>query len=187
VGYESVLWRRLDRPGHEACRLFERPPGWHLSGAAVIGHNGKACRLDYAVVCDALWRTRRGRVTGFVGEIEIEVDVSVDANGRWTLNGVECPEVEGCIDLDLNFSASTNLLPIRRLALEVGQDAAIRAAWLRFPAFVLEPLHQVYRRTAAGIYRYESAFGRFKADLHVNEAGLVTRYPGFCEIDARAW
>ena len=68
------------------------------------------------------------------------------AGGVWRLDGRQRPEVAGCIDLDLNFSPSTNLLPIRRLELPVGGEARIRAAWLRFPAFSLEPLEQVYRR-----------------------------------------
>ena len=88
------------------------------------------------------------------------------------------------MDVDLNFSPSTNLLPIRRLALEVGSEAAVRAAWLRFPGFALEPLEQVYRRAAVGLYRYESAGGQFRADLEVDESGFVTRYPGFCEMEA---
>jgi hypothetical protein len=39
----------------------------------------------------------------------------------------------GCVNIDLNFSPSTNLLPIRRLDLSVGASAIVRAAWLRFP------------------------------------------------------
>lgn len=37
-----------------------------------------------------------------------------------------------CVDIDLNFSPSTNLLPIRRFDLSVGASAIVRAAWLRF-------------------------------------------------------
>ena len=92
--------------------------------------------------------------------------------------------MEGCDDLDLNFSPSTNALPIRRLGLAVGQAAEVRAAWLRFPSFALEPLEQVYRRTGDAIYRYESAGGTFVADLEVNAAGLVIHYPGFCRAEA---
>ena len=33
----------------------------------------------------------------------------------------------------------------------------MKAAWLRFPGFTLEPLEQLYRRVDDVIYRYESA------------------------------
>ena len=181
---QAILWRRLDRAGHEAARLHAEASGWRLAGTAVFAHEGQACRLDYAVHCDGRWRTVSGRVAGFIGTAGVDVDVSVDAAGRWRLNGADCPAVEGCVDLDLNFSPSTNTLPIRRLGLAAGQAAEVRAAWLRFPSFALEPLEQVYRRTGEAIYRYESAGGTFVADLEVNAAGLVIHYPGFCRAEA---
>jgi hypothetical protein len=89
--------------------------------------------------------------------------------------------VLGCIDLDLNFSPSTNLLPIRRLDLAIGQHAEVKAAWLRFPSFNLEPLTQIYSRLDETSYRYSSNNGKFVRDIKVNEAGLVTVYPGLWE------
>jgi hypothetical protein len=102
------------------------------------------------------------------------------------LNGIEIPEVEGCVDIDLNFSPSTNLLPIRRLRLNVGDEVTATAAWLRFPDFKLEPLDQSYRRVSGSGYHYESGAGKFAAHLSVNEAGFVTGYPNFWVIDAPA-
>ncbi len=103
-----------------------------------------------------------------MGDDLIEIEIAVDSAGLWRLNGRDCPEVAGCIDLDLNFSPSTNLLPIRRLDLAIGQGAPVRAAWLRFPSFPLEPLDQLYRRVDDSHYRYESAGGEFTADLEVD-------------------
>jgi hypothetical protein len=173
----SILWRRLDRPGHEFAHLELREGSWRLEGTAVFAHEeDQACRLDYAIRCDARWRTRATQVSGWIGERRVAIEVTVDEAHTWRLNGRECPAVAGAIDIDLNFSPSTNLLPIRRLDLAVGQAAEVRAAWLRFPNLTLEPLAQSYRRTAAGTYRYESAGGRFVADLDVDAAGFVTRY-----------
>jgi uncharacterized protein len=83
----------------------------------------------------------------------------------------------------LNFSPSTNLLPIRRLGLALGQEAEVKAAWLRFPSFTLEPLVQRYRRIDAAAYRYESAGGRFVSELRVNAAGFVIDYPSAWQIE----
>ena len=179
----TILWRRLDGAGHESCRLSFRDPEWHLAGSAVFAHEGRACRLDYLVVCDASWRTISGKVAGWVGEEDVEIEVAADAACGWRLNGRECHEAAGCADLDLNFSPSTNLLPIRRLGLSVGQEAEVRAAWLRFPDFKLEPLAQTYRRTGAATYVYESAGGSFVAELTVNEAGFVTHYPDLWQAE----
>jgi hypothetical protein len=184
VADQAILWRRLDAPGHESARLFSKDSSWQLVGTAVFAHERQPCRLDYVVVCDSGWRTVSGRVTGWVGDATIEVELSVDSARRWRLNGVACPTAERSIDLDLNFSPSTNLLPIRRLGLVVGQEAAVQAAWLRFPSFTLEPLAQRYRRLDATTYRYESAGGEFVTELRVNAAGFVTRYPAYWDAEA---
>jgi uncharacterized protein len=180
----SILWRRLDKPGHESARLFLQGPHWHLVGTSVFLHDHQPCRLDYLVVCNSSWQTFFGRISGWVGDDTIEIEISVDSSHRWLLNGVDCPAVSGCIDLDLNFSPSTNLLPIRRLNLNIGEDARAQAAWLRFPGFTLEPLNQRYRRSDVAVYRYESAGGSFFADLEVNEMGFVTHYPHFWQVEA---
>lgn len=183
VADQSILWRRVDRPGHEFARAYFLDSSCRLTGSAVFAHEGRACRLDYLIVCDADWRTVSARVTGWLGSQSIEIDISVDETGHWRLNGTEYPAVAGCIDVDLNFSPSTNLLPIRRLGLEIGVEAEVHAAWLRFPSFSLERLDQRYRRMGPETYRYESAGGAFATELQVNSAGFVTRYPNFCEAE----
>jgi hypothetical protein len=146
LNHASILWRRLDHPGHESARLFYQADSWSLQGTAVFSHEQLPCRLNYRIVCDSRWQTRLARVDGWVGDSPREIVITVNPEQRWLLNEDECAEVAGCIDLDLNFSPSTNLLPIRRLSLGVGQETEVRAAWLRFPSFQLEPLVQVYRR-----------------------------------------
>jgi uncharacterized protein len=180
---DVILWRRLDRPGHESSRLTSRDGGWHLAGTAVFAHGGGPCRLDYAIACDTSWRTRSAKIEGWLGPQAVEIEIVVDSAHRWSMNGADCPAVAGCIDVDLNFSPATNLLPIRRLSLAIGEEAAVRASWLRFPSFTLEPLDQLYRRIGDARYRYESAGGTFVTELEVNAAGFVTRYPDFCQTD----
>lgn len=172
----TVMWEWLDRPGHEAARLVEAGSGHTLEGSAVFMHEGQPCRLNYRVECDPDWRTVRAEVNGSVGDQVVGHTLTRDRDGGWQMDGVTRPEVQGCIDIDLNFSPSTNLLPIRRLELARGEESVVRAAWLRFPSFDLEPLEQLYRRTSETSYRYES--GRFAAELQVGPHGLVLEYAG---------
>jgi hypothetical protein len=180
----SILWRRLDQPGHESARLCVQDSDWHLTGTAVFVSDQQPCCLHYQVVCNPAWQALSARVMGWFGEETVDIKLSVDSDRRWRLNGMECREVTGCVDLDLNFSPSTNLLPIRRLDLSIGQEAEVKAAWLRFPTFTLEPLQQRYCRADGTTYRYESAGGRFVAELQVNAAGFVTRYPDLWQVEA---
>jgi hypothetical protein len=179
----SILWRRLDRPGHDSARLTERPSGAILEGTAVFREDGRPCRLDYRIQCDAAWRTLSAHVCGWLDTTVIDVVITADAARAWTVNGRPCPEVQGCEDVDLSFTPATNLLPIRRTGLAVGARAAVRAAWLGFPALTLEPLDQVYERVAERRYDYRSDGGAFRAILDTNRAGFVTDYSGLWRIE----
>ena len=180
---QSILWRGIVLLGHEACRLFSQDSHWHLEGTAVFSHEGRPCRLDYQIVCDAAWRTLSASVEGWIGNTVIDIWIRTDPAGGWRLNEVEQPDVMGCIDVDLNFSPSTNLLPIRRLDLALGETAEVKATWLRFPSFKLEPLSQKYQRLDESTYRYESAGGQFVAELKVNRSGFVVDYPGIWQAE----
>jgi hypothetical protein len=181
---QAILWQRLDQPGHDAAWLVPQPDGYQLTGSAVFAQEGAPVRLDYLVVCDSRWQTRSARIRGWIGASSIALDLTADAARHWYQNAKECPAVTGCPDLDLSFSPVTNLLPIRRLELAVGEAADVRAAWLRFPSLTLEPLDQRYHRTGPTNYHYESAGGEFQRELEVNAAGFVIRYPGLWQAEA---
>lgn len=182
----SILWRGLYFRGHEACRLRQQAGEWHLEGTAVFLSDDRPCRLSYLIACDSSWKTLRASVSGWVGDDDVQMMITVDAHRRWELNGTHVSAVDGCIDLDLNFSPVTNLLPIRRLNLGIGEKADVKAAWLRFPSFELEPLPQVYTRLDEFRYRFASSDGEFVRELSVNEVGFVTDYPGFWTTDEPA-
>ena len=172
---ETILWKSIPWPGHESARLRSRDGAWQLEGAAAFLSDGQPCRLGYDIRCHPDWTTRSTSVAGWIGDREIDVTITA-ANGAWTLNGVEQPQVAGCIDVDLNFSPSTNLLPIRRLNLRAGESADVRTAWLRFPSFALELLEQRYTRLAGDRVRYESFTTNFIAELRISPNGFVLDY-----------
>jgi len=110
-------------------------------------------------------------------------DDSASATGspRPVPAAVEIPSVAGCLDVDLAFTPATNILPLRRLGLAVGESREMIAAWVRFPDLSIEPLAQRYTRLDERRVRYESRGGAFTAELEVDELGLVVRYPPLWE------
>jgi len=138
-----------------------------------------AAEARYEVVCDERWHTRRADISlrDRRGERVLEVVVE---NDRWYENGRTNEKVTGCLDIDLEWSPSTNTIPIRRLRLAVGQKSGpVTAAWVRFPDLRLQPLPQEYERTSSRCYRYSSRLGEFVADITVDEEGLAVNYEGF--------
>ena len=174
----TIVWRRLDQPGHDSARLQRLGDGWRLDGAAVFLDAAGPCRFDYVVDCDETFRTSVARVAGWKGAQPVAIEIHADADRHWTLNGRHVPEVTGCEDVDLSITPATNLLPIRRLSLAPGARARVRAAWLSFPELTLAPLDQVYEHVSGGRYRYESGGGSFTAELESRPDGFVTHYSG---------
>jgi uncharacterized protein len=179
----SVLWRRLDAPGHDACRLERVDAGWRLDGAATFRHEEVPACLAYRVTCDATWRTREGLVSGWVGARAVDLVVRRTAGGGWTLNGSPVSGLDGCVDLDLGFTPATNLLQIRRLALLDGQAADVPVAWLEVPPGTLSILHQRYERREGGAYWYEAPRFDYAAVLDVDPVGFPRHYPGLWEAE----
>lgn len=184
---DTILWRRLDRPGHEVAELAPATDGWLLSGVALFAEARRPCRLEYTVVCDREFVTQRCSVSGLVGTTRVRLDVERDAHGVWTIDGARDAKLAGCVDVDIAFTPSTNLLPIRRLSLAVGAAASVRAAWVRFPELAVEVLEQRYTRIAPDRYLYESDGGNFRRALTVDETGFVLRYPELWEAEGPSW
>lgn len=172
-----VLWRRLDAPGHDACVISIGEEGVALRGCAVFREGRRVCRLEYEVLADPAFRTRRARVSGFAGAKPVALEVRVGRGRCWIANGVEQPQLAGCVDLDLAFTPATNLLPLRRLALRNGEEAQAPAAWLAFPAMKLKLLPQRYRRLSRDTYDYEAPTTGYRGTLRVSPAGIVQHYP----------
>ena len=90
---------------------------------------------DYSITCSSEWDTAAANVTGWVGADDVSVTIVSDSSRRWRLNGLEVTAVAGCMDIDLNFSPSTNLLPIRRLNLAIGELPKLRLPGCASQAF----------------------------------------------------
>lgn len=182
----TVLWRRLDTPGHDACRLEGGDAGWALDGTAVFRQDGLPARLSYRLECDLRWHTQQGQVRGWLGAQSIELSITRSTGGVWTLNGVVVSNLESCVDLDLGFTPATNLLQLRRLALAEGQAADAPAAWLNESAGSLEVLPQRYERLTETMYWYEAPSVDYAALLDVAPTGFIHRYPGLWEAEDRS-
>ena len=183
VAEAQILWRRLDQPGHDHCRLWDNRDAFVLTGTAIFADGGAPCRLDYQVFCDRQWRTHSGSVVGWCGGKEVRLEILALGQQRWQLNGAEVPEVHGCVDLDLGFTPATNLLSLRRLGLEVGGEAPVRAAWLELPQFALAAFGAAVSTNLGRSLSLRICVGRVPRRTSGQQRGLRARLSGL--VDGR--
>jgi len=176
----SICWRRLDVPGHDACRLERNAGAWQLDGAAVFRlEDSRIGQLHYRVRCDLHWHTQWGTVRGWLGDAAVDLSIARDAHGRWKLNDEAVPDLSHCVDLDLGFTPATNLLQLRRLNLAQGEGVEAPAAWVDLGGGgILSELMQRYERRSGSEYAYEARRFDYKAVLSVTPDSFVRDYPG---------
>ena len=180
----SVMWENPAEVGLERCFLtaLGGRSGHVLGGTALLTTGDAPCEVRYHVQVDEAWRTRHVKVERLGpaddGGILLNVEMQPSQGGfhevRWHVDGAHQAELDGCVDVDLEFTPSTNTLPVRRLGLEVGEGADVNVAWVRFPVLRVERAQQRYTRIASSCYEFRT--GGFIAELSVDAAGLVARY-----------
>ncbi len=172
-------WRRLDLPAIETFR----EDGSTFEGRVTVRETAP-WTVEYRVTFDPTWVTREALVSVRRAGSDSLLELRREPSGRWLAGSVPIPACDGCLDVDLGVTPSTNTSAIRRLGLEVGHSAELNAAWVRFPDLSIEPLRQRYTRLEPLSYLYESLRdGKvvFRARLEVDATGLVERYEGVFE------
>jgi uncharacterized protein len=178
-----AAWRHLDaRVGFEVVFPRREVEGYVLEGHATAVEEGEAWGLRYRLTLDAGWATRSAHIVGRSATGAHKVRIAGDGTGVWRVDGTPEPRLTGCLDVDLEASACTNALPVKRLRLVVGREAEAPAVYVRAPDLRVERLEQSYSRLPddgehARYDYFSPAFG-FRATLVYDAHGLLTDYPG---------
>lgn len=179
-----AAWRHVEsRQGFEVLFAQREEDAYRFEGFTTGLRDGEPWGIRYELVVDSGWATRTARIAGRTGSGTHEAVLEADGAGGWTVDGVPAPELAGCRDVDLEASAFTNALPVRRLGLDVGAGAEAPAAWVRAADLSVERLEQTYARVPDELpegsrYAYEAPELGFTSRLVYDRFGLVVDYPG---------
>jgi hypothetical protein len=122
------------------------------------------------------------------------LDLLRDPDGAWhasadTGGEVELPEpsvdtstLARAADCDLAYSPLTNTMPILRDGLqEGGEPRDYEMAWVSLPDLAIHCSLQRYEPIAPGRVRFVSLDSEFRAELELDEDGLLARYEHMAE------
>ena len=180
---EFAAWMRLDRPGRDAALLRSNGDGWLLQGAAAFDHDGGPAAVAYQVEVDARWRTKRGVISGFLGDETVQYEIQRDDAG-WRLNGARIAGLEHLVDLDYGFTPATNVLQLSRIGLKSGQSAEVPVVWFDLDSASLTELPQRYERRGETSYWYEAPTVPYQGILEIAPNGFVRSYPDLWRLVA---
>jgi hypothetical protein len=174
VRVADLAWRGLEVESLERLHIDE---GSTIRIQSII--DSARGRFSYEIVCDRDWVFRTLRLEAATGERAIELESN--GKGEWVVDGVRRTDLDECIDIDLSATPFTNSLPIRRLDLDIDDEADLVMAYIDFEELTVLPDEQRYTRLDEDLYRYESLDSDFTRDLTVDASGFVIEYPGLFE------
>jgi uncharacterized protein len=172
-----LVWRGLDAWRAESAHV--RLDGGHLvAHGTQLGVEPEPYRLDYRLRTDADLVTRSLelsllRAAGLRRLLLERVD-----DGSWRADNRPVAEVEGALDCDIAFSPLTNYMPSARLA---GAPVDHVMAWVSVPGLEVLRSEQRYEPMDDHRVRYVGLDHDFAAELELDDAGFVSRYPGLAE------
>jgi uncharacterized protein len=138
--------------------------------------------VTYKIVLDDLWQTRHAQITSQTESGTVDQVVECDRHGNWLVEGEDAERLAGCLDIDLEASAMTNALPVRRRDLTVGESMEVPAAYVRLANRGIERLEQSYRRLedtgSLVAFDYAAPAFDFRCRIIYDHTGLVREYPG---------
>ena len=177
---EQAAWRHhTARDAVEVVRLATLADGRRLRGTVTGVEEAVPWALSYDVDVDARWRSRRAEVRSLLPGDAAAVVLEQDADGRWRVDGAERPDLDGCVDVDLEGSAMTNTLPAHRLDLVERTPGP--AAYVRLDLSV-HRLEQWYGPSVPEpggslLVAYDAPQFDARFDLRYDASGLVVDYP----------
>lgn len=176
----ELIWQSADAPGFEHVRIDDGHPEWTVYDSMFVReHDGQVRRGGYTLIVDRAWRTLEVRIMveqapGSMAALHL----LASGDGNWTdADGHAIPGLDGCVDVDIEWSPLTNTLPVRRLNLEA-RDEDIRVTYISLPDLAVRPMKQVYSRLDSSTVRYRSEPRDFQRDIVVDAEGFVVDYPG---------
>jgi uncharacterized protein len=138
-------------------------------------------RLNYRLTWDESWRLRDAELVVAMERSVQSLRLRTDGQGQWQDgDGRAIDKLDGCLDVDIWPTPFTNSFPIRREPMAVGERREFRMAWIFAPDVTVHSQPQAYTRLADRLYLFENLDGSgFKAQLPVDEDGIVLDYPEF--------
>lgn len=119
----TVRWEAVDGSGHEELALSWENEAWTASGRIERrGPDGDDAGVHYVVRLSPMWQVRQ--LLLFRDLDEPDLWLGTDGRGHWgEVNGAHRVDLDGGIDVSLGVTPFTHSIPIRRLALMIGQSS----------------------------------------------------------------
>jgi len=187
-----LVWRGVEEWLTESAAVDLSEDGLRAIGTQ-LGAEPAPFRVDYRLEAPDDFVTRELELTATGEGWRRHLVLRHDGSGGWSAEveddgevpggpwAGELPDLSEARDIDIQNSPLTNTMPILRHGFREGGSREFVMAFVFTPALRVEASRQAYEhvRKADGgaVVRYLSLEGDFRADLELDEEGLLVFYP----------
>nr|WP_084141248.1 putative glycolipid-binding domain-containing protein [Cryobacterium roopkundense] len=174
-------WLHRDvRSGFEVLFVETSPGRISLRGTTTAVEGNSTWAVGYVVDLDEHWNTQGVVATNATVRGEARRAIQRLGAGRWAIDGVHDPALDGCSDVDFESSSVTNAIPIHRMAFDVGETVEAPAAFVRADDLSVVRIEQQYTLVGIGdreiTFDYISVTFGFACRLTFDASGLILDY-----------
>lgn len=147
---------------------------WTCTGSIAGDADGKPVTINYKIEAD-----ENGNVKSlFVAGPTQKLHFIRKANNTWfSEKGHHLARFDGCTDVDLSMSPSTNTFPIKRVS-QGGNTIDINVIYVDVLTMRASPAKQRYVMIDPTHFEYQNISTGFSATLETDNDGWVNSYPG---------
>lgn len=180
----NITWKGLLYHSVENCILTETEQGNEIVSSIIGWQNNQPFKLDYHICTNQNWETQFVQIRSQLRD-RVEWTTLERKNDQCLLNGAPYAAFGKLVHVDISLTPFTNTLPVKELLLDKDESAVIEVIYFNILEKEISSMKQVYTRLSTDQYVYENYDKSFRANLTIDEQGLVVHYPTLFEMTAK--
>ncbi|EFK33282.1 Uncharacterized protein conserved in bacteria [Chryseobacterium gleum] len=177
---KTLIWKGIFYQSLEYFNLHSDDKDYTVESKIIGCHKDKIYALNYKILSDKDWNVQDFLIESEINTVKRTFSGKRNQN-HWKINGVVHSEFNNFKFIDISLTPFTNTLPINNLKLSENGSQNIDVIYIDVLNHHIRPVQQQYTRTAVNKYLYENIETDFKAEISVDENGLVINYPELFE------
>ncbi|HXS35907.1 MAG TPA: putative glycolipid-binding domain-containing protein [Flavipsychrobacter sp.] len=177
----NIIWKGRYYQSMEYCNLVQAESGNEIQSTIIGYHEQQIFKVEYHIHTNKEWEV-------YLVSIHMQLDSKSETialenkDGIWYLNSKPEPSFKSIVYIDISLTPFTNTLPVNGMAFENDKQQIIDVIYFDLLEKKTKPSKQIYTRLSTNKYLFQTYDGSFKAEIEVDEQGLVTDYPQLFEM-----
>ena len=173
----EIVWKGMYYQTMEYCCFRQNRDKLSIEGEIVGLIEEKPVHFSYQVIVDQNFNTQKVSICRNKEKTAL-YELKRLGKSWYNEKDQHLAEFDDCIDVDIAITPSTNTLPIRRVLFHLNVPQTLKMLYINPINRILEINVQVYTRLADNMYLYQSRDSDFKAQIQVDDYGIVVEYDG---------